>query len=1145
MRRLTIGFVLRQGIAAVAVAAVALVALPASQATDPAAVATREQAYRSNNLGVARLEQFDFEGAAAAFREALGINPQLAIARLNLGVALFYGGNTEAARTEIVAAQPNLPSLPHPDYLLALIDRTADRTDEAIAAFTRVTTMDAADAGAWINLGQLYWQERRDKEAIDAFRRALSIEPYNGTATYGLATALLRTGGADEGRELMTRFERLTDAGAAVTYSRAYLEQGRYAEAMASTGLEPELVSTAVPAIAFTNATAQLMPPAASTTGAVAAARATAATPDGAVSSVTLFDLDDDDDLDLAEAGVTGVGVWRNEGGRLVSIGASVLGTTATRAATGILAGDYGNDGHTDLVVLRGDGLALLRRDPDAGFTDVTAAAGLSAQPGPVRSAAWLDADHDGDLDLFVVAGPANAASSLTLWRNNGNQTFVNVTSETRLTSDRVVNAVIPTDFDNRRDVDLLLVTDGGAPYLFRNLRDNTFRDAAGDVGLTVEGRAAMAAIGDVNKDGYPDLFFADPNGPGQLATSDGRGRFMTSRLDAASAARGAQFVDYDSDGLLDLLLLTDAGPRVLRNAGRDWMDVSARAIPAAMNGALAEASSLATGDVNGDGRVDIVAGGRSGPSVWLNDAGTAARSLAVHLDARVSNRSAVGARVELRAGSLRQQHEVYAASPAPATAHLLFGLGDRSGVDVVRVLWPSGILQAETGPSANAMLPPGATRVEELNRKPSSCPYLFTWNGERFEFVTDFLGGGEMGAWLAPGVRNTPDPDEYVRIRGDQLHPRNGRYEIRITNELEEALFLDRAQLLVVAHPRDVEVYPNEGLGRPEAPFAIYTTRHARPPVSATDDDGSDVLERVSRIDRRYPEGFPLERVRGYAADHVLTLTLPPPHASGRRVLLLTGWTDYAFSSDNVAASQADIVALPPSLEVKDANGVWRTALDSIGMPVGRPQTVVVDLTDRVPATVRDVRIRTSLRIYWDQVLVDTSDGRAPVTLTRLEPADATLRWRGFSREVTPDGREPFGYNYDVVSRSSPWKLLPGRYTREGDVRELLTTTDDMFIVSRSGDETSLSFDATALTALPTGWTRTFLLFAEGFSKEMNLRSASPDAVSPLPFRGMTAYPYEAPEAYPSTPAHRAYIDRYNTRVVPRTLPPIELEAR
>ena len=85
----------------------------------------------------------------------------------------------------------------------------------------------------------------------------------------------------------------------------------------------------------------------------------------------------------------------------------------------------------------------------------------------------------------------------------------------------------------------------------------------------------------------------------------------------------------------------------------------------------------------------------------------------------------------------------------------------------------------------------------------------------------------------------------------------------------------------------------------------------------------------------------------------------------------------------------------------------------------------------------------------------------------------------------------------------------MPGRYTREGDVRPLLLRTDDMFVVSRPGDEIALSFDATALPPLPAGWTRTFLLYGDGFSKEMNLNSASPDELLPLPFHGMTRYPY------------------------------------
>jgi hypothetical protein len=258
------------------------------------------------------------------------------------------------------------------------------------------------------------------------------------------------------------------------------------------------------------------------------------------------------------------------------------------------------------------------------------------------------------------------------------------------------------------------------------------------------------------------------------------------------------------------------------------------------------------------------------------------------------------------------------------------------------------------------------------------------------------------------------------------------------------------------------------------------------------------------------------------------------------RMVLLLTGWTDYAWSSDNVAAAQAKKSMTLPSLQVKDANGKWRTVIEDIGIPVGRPQTVTVDLTGKFLSADREVRIVTNMRIYWDQILVDTSDGKAPVQFNRLDPARADLRWRGFSAEVTPDGREPFGYDYRQVSFTSPWKVMTGRYTREGDVREVLLKSDDMFVVSRPGDEISLSFDANALPPLPAGWTRTFLLYADGFSKEMDINSASPDQLAPLPFHGMSRYPYPATEHYPLSGERRRYLEKYNTRIVTSAVPSI-----
>jgi len=669
-------------------------------------------------------------------------------------------------------------------------------------------------------------------------------------------------------------------------------------------------------------------------------------------------------------------------------------------------------------------------------------------------------------------------------------------------------------------------------------------------VGLGTSARFRAVAAADVNKDGFTDLFFGVAGGPDSLALSDGKGGFVpVPGPGGSSGTTAAQLVDYDNDGLLDLLTLSPRGARLLRNLGTSWVDVSRRALP---EGPWPEAS-LAAGDIDGDGDTDVVLRHRSGAlRVWENRGGNENPSLRVRIAGRISNRSGVGAKVEMRAGSLFHRLETYAATPAPAPADIVLGLGRRQGADAVRVVWPAGILQTELAagegskaPGSASLTGPATARtiaVEELDRKPSSCPYLYVWDGRDFEFVTDFMGGGEIGYWQGPGIWNQPDPDEYVRLRPGQLKPRDGRFEIRVTNELEEAVFLDRVALVVVAHPDDAEVFPNEGLtGPPRMPHRLHVARGARPPLSATDHAGQDVLDRLTDLDREYVDGLPLHRVRGYAEEHGLTLDLGAAEA-GRDLLLLTGWTDYAFSSDNVAAHQTGRHLMPPSIEVQDEQGMWQT-VGTAGIPVGRPQTVPFDLSGRWLGPSRKVRITTNMRIYWDQILAARPVGASlKVESTTLEPALAELSERGFSLELSRDGREPFGYDYEQVAWHSPWKTMPGRYTRLGDVRALLLRSDDMFVISRPGDDIAVSFDVAKLPPLPPGWKRTFLVYADGYSKEMDINSATPHGVQPLPFHGMTGYPYAPPEAFPWTPERLEYMERYNTRVVTDPLPSLDL---
>jgi hypothetical protein len=448
-------------------------------------------------------------------------------------------------------------------------------------------------------------------------------------------------------------------------------------------------------------------------------------------------------------------------------------------------------------------------------------------------------------------------------------------------------------------------------------------------------------------------------------------------------------------------------------------------------------------------------------------------------------------------------------------------------------------VVQSETPPEGQTALT-ARLHIQELDRKPSSCPFLFTWNGRRFEFVSDFLGGGEMGYWEAPGVRNHPDPDEYVRIREDQLVANDGRYELRVTNELEETMFLDRVQLVGVTHPADVEVFPDEGMVDPPRQFRLLAAADARPPLRVVDDRGRDLTARVAEADGTYAGDFSVRPIRGYAEEHTLTLALDS-RQSRPDLLLLTGWTDYAFSSDNVAASQSGLTLHAPRLQARSAQSEWRTIVGDVGIPVGRPQTIVVDLRGRLPADAIELRLATNMRIYWDRIRFARAADASALRVEKLDAAVATLRSRGFSRETSGAPPQPITYDYERVTRASPWKTMVGAYTRGGDVRSLLDRIDDRFVVSAPGDEIALSFDASSFSPVPSGSRRTYLLYADGFSKEMDLHSASPDAVGPLPFHGMSRYPYPPSEHYPDTPEHRRYQDAFNTRRIFRALPSLE----
>ncbi len=467
------------------------------------------------------------------------------------------------------------------------------------------------------------------------------------------------------------------------------------------------------------------------------------------------------------------------------------------------------------------------------------------------------------------------------------------------------------------------------------------------------------------------------------------------------------------------------------------------------------------------------------------------------------SNRFCVGAKVEARAPGIWLQKELRAGNGSGCDApEVYFNLGNAAELDFVRVLYPSGARASVKGVKAN-----GALTIEEPDIESTSCPWVFTWDGERFDFVADTLSAGVLGELIAPGRCSTPDPDEWLRIEGERLKPRGSSLEIRFVNALEEVTYLDQVRLLAADHPPGTEVHPNEWMAsdpthRP--PTKLHVLKDLRPVDRATDPRGRDATAALARIDRKYFDGFSNLPFKGFAEDWSLTLDLG---SRPGKVLLLHGYSSWNSSASAIAASQAGRTLHGPALDVQASGGAWREATSDMGVPAGLPRMILIDLKDLLMDGEHVLRIRTNRTIYFDQALqadvVETLDhsspGHAALARATAAPLDrADLRWLGYPAR-TLEGGKP---DYEKIEQESDWITPVGFLTRYGDVAPLLAKVDDRFVVMGHGDEVALSFDASRLPSLPPGWKRTFLFYSNGYEKGFELPSPHLDTVEPLPFR-------------------------------------------
>jgi tetratricopeptide (TPR) repeat protein len=770
----------------------------------------------------------------------------------------------------------------------------------------------------------------------------------------------------------------------------------------------------------------------------------------------------------------------------------------------GILQLDFSYDFKTDLALAGAGGVRLFRQVEGAAFVDVTKSSGLPAATLDANyTGAWAaDIDQDGDLDIVL----GSAREEPVVLRNNGDGSFTPIKPFPGISG---IRQFAWLDLDGDGVCDVALIDGAGHLRFFMNRRQGQFAERAAPEGL---GDVKAIAIGEANRlAGFALMAVLASGAVVRISDTgaDAKWDVSTSAQVPNAASLLAADVrllaaDLDNNGIVDWIL-SRASPEPDASATNAiiWLgqpDGSYSLLaPAPGLGAVLDAA-----DMSGSGHLDLLTVSSAGqaavavnrPSLayhWQTIRPRAAQSFG---DQRI-NPFGVGGAVEIRVGTQTQMR--------PITGPVVhFGLGDRLQADIVRVLWPNGVIQAEFDVAADQS-------IAAEQRLKGSCPFMFAFDGKTMSFVKDTVPwSSAIGLRINTlGSAAIAATEEWYKIPGPQLVAHDGYYDIRITGELWEVYYYDQLSLTGVDHPAGTEIFVDERFAIPPVRPAITVVETPRPIQSAYDDDRRDVTATLRDLDGVQVDGFGHGQYQGVTKDHYVELDLgDAARVDGKLYLIAQGSLRPTDSSINVALSQGK-KWLPRglSLEVPDGRGGWKVANDNLGFPAGRKKTILVELTDAfVPGTTRRVRLRTNLEIYWDKIEWARALPDVGVRTFLLPTLSADLHYRGYSALSAPPAGAPEIPDYNrLVGTRQRWRDLTGFFTRYGDVRELLDAPDDRYVIMNAGDEMSLRFSEASPPA--PGWVRDFVIKGDGWIKDGDYNSTFSKTVQPLPHHGEKNY--------------------------------------
>jgi Flp pilus assembly protein TadD len=1079
--------------AAVLVLMLGLVAAACRRA-DPDPPTAVEDFVHWMNVGKNYYDQGEAQRAIAPFQRAVALQGNSPDAHLNLANAYLLAGDATNAVVHAERAVELDLDLAAAYYVAGCAQMRLRQFEEALQNFQLSKQIEPTVGATTFQMGRAHQELSQWEEAIDAFDELVTFEPEHPTAHYTLSQCLIRVGRHEEASAALDR-HRAVIAQQTVPMDIARLERCVHTEARAPFLLEqPD--PKGIPVV-FTDVTDAWLPGAAGYAGPIAF-------------------------IDVAADGRNSLFVGDGDGFRLLLNSndqfhphpqtlAGEPGVTYHRC----LVADLQNNRFEDILVLGDQGTRVFRMATNAQITDVSLFSQLSGVA--VTEGALVDLDFTGKLDLLAI--DATNRSVLAL-RNLGIYFTDNTPASGIPATLTGATRVAVEDWNNDEQLDVIVALGDRPPALL-------LKERGGPLVLTNSPPAwppgSVLTFGDFNNDRHGDLVIAGPD----AIEIHYQGLTNVTRLPVPGSEVLELFpLDYDNDGWLDLVV-AGRGLRVFRNGGEAGFTETTGAL-GLLHLAEATVTAITAADIEIDGDTDLVvhvAG--EGLRVLRNDGGNANLQLKVRLLGNRSNASGFGTRVEITAGGLRVGRRV---DRLPVE----IGVGQHAVLESVNARW----LNLSLNNVDVEVDPQSAFPLWEMSLPEGSCPYLYAWDGHRFRFVTDLLGAAPLGLPIAEGVFVEADPDEYVWLGGpEDLQPRAGFYDLRITEELREVLYLDAAELVAVDHPLGTEVYTTGKMvpGRPFPPHEIVTLGHPRPLLHAERSDGLDVTQALIEVDQHMasPVAIRIPQLRGLAEPWWLALDYGPLPVDRPLVLGITAWLRFGGGMANIAASHHPDLPFPfPTLEVETADGAWHAVDVVFGTPAGKTKNFIVDLTGKLPPGSRRLRIHTAYELHWDRIALLEKVDASATRITRVKPEVATLRYRGFSEFEPTPWTQPLTPDYDRVELNPAWRITPaGWCTRYGSVEELVAHRDNALVLLNGGDELELLFPASAFPEPPAGTQRGFFLYSSGWDKDSDFHCNKGWEVGPLPWHGMDDQLYGRQER----PAfdNDDWITRYNTRWV------------